>query len=462
MKRLILSFLAISLILTQLALAQDFSIDLEMKEEYLATHDDYLKLTIKNPLQEGWFTISVIGFPQEWVVAEESLLKVPASGSGTILIHVKPARDALPNIYQYFLKVKRLSTGSVIEDNLLINVKQITSAILKDVSLSCETCLDDITISGTIHNVGSKLLTNLALVAKVANRQKTFPIEKLGVLESEEFEITFSLEDMNPGDYDIDLNLVDNVGKNLYTETGLFKIPVVENVIYDKEVSATPFGASITVLAINKGNIVSDADLESVSPQGWYYLLSGPTPTGMMLGKYYWRTTLAPNETKSITYSEIYWPTYVLIIAAVLIGVFIYWQSTALVFSKRLIKKRGNEASVSLHLRSKKKGVDKVIVKDVVPSEFSIVSRFETIKPIIRKIADGVELNWKLGKLTPHEERVLHYTIKPAKELFKKVKLPSARARGVRHKAPLYKFSNRVSIHPRKQEKKFVAVEVKE
>ena len=84
------------------------------------------------------------------------------------------------------------------------------------------------------------------------------------------------------------------------------------------------------------------------------------------------------------------------------------------------------------------------------------------IKPIIRKIAGGVELNWKLGKLTPHEERVLHYTIKPAKELFKKIKLPSARARGSRHKAPLYKRSNRISIHPKRQEKRFVAVEVKE
>jgi len=462
MKISILSFLLVSLVLTQIAFAQDFSIGLEIKEEYLATHTDYVKLTISNPLQEDWFTIAVVGFPQEWVVAKESLLRVPTAGSGEVLIEVKPARDALPNIYQYFLKVTRPSTVSELERSLLINVKQITSAILKDISLSCETCLDEVTVSGTVHNVGSKLLTNLAITAKTANQQKTFPVERLGVLENKEFEITFSLEDMSPGDYNIDFNLIDDVGKSLYTETKSFKIPVVENIVYDKQVSTTPFGSSITISAINKGNVVSDADLKSVSPQGWYFFFSGPAPTGMMLGKYYWETSLAPNETKSISYSEIYWPTYVLIIAIALAGVFVYWQSTALVFTKRLIKKRGKEVSVSLHLRSKKKGVDRVHVKDTVPSEFSIVSRFETIKPIIRKIADGVELNWKIGKLRSHEERVLHYTLKPAKELFKKVKLPAARARGVRHKAPLYKRSNRVSIHHRKQEKKFVAVEVKE
>lgn len=67
-----------------------------------------------------------------------------------------------------------------------------------------------------------------------------------------------------------------------------------------------------------------------------------------------------------------------------------------------------------------------------------------------------------MGSLTPHEERVLHYTMKPAKELFKKVKLPSAKAKGVRRKAPVYKRSNKVSIHPKKGTKKFVTVAVKE
>jgi hypothetical protein len=466
MKRLILSFLAVTLVLTQMAFAQDFSISIEPSDlqhhDFFASHTEYITLTINNPMPEDWFNIIVFGFPQEWVFAKEFSLKVPSHGSNSVLIEVSPPRDAIPDEKEYLVKVTRRSTWSILEETMRINVKQVTSAILKDISLSCETCSDEIIVSGDVYNVGSKLLTNLAVVAKLSNQQKTFPIDRLGVLESKDFALSFSLDDMSPGDYDIDFNLVNDVGMSFYKETKSFNIPPVENIVYDKDVSTTPFGSTVTVTATNTGNVVSEADLESVSPQGWYYFMTGPTPTGMMLGNYYWKVSLAPDETKSITYSEIYWPTYVLIISAVLIAVFIYWQSTALVFSKRLIRKPGKEVSVSLHLRSKKKGVSNVVVKDTIPSEFSIVSKFESVKPLIRKVANGVELHWKLGKLTPHEERVLHYTLKPARELFNKVKLPSAKARGVRRKAPIYKRSNRVSIHPKKRAKSFVTVAVKE
>ncbi|MFH0929240.1 MAG: hypothetical protein V1818_02670 [Candidatus Aenigmatarchaeota archaeon] len=450
MKKLFLSFLAITLVLSQVAFAQDFSMTIEptdiVKHEFLATHTEYIKLTIENPLFESWFTVSVVGFPQEWVTAKESLIRVPAYSKGEVLIEVNLPKDALPNIYEYFLKVTRTNTGSVSERSLLINVKQVTSAILRDIYLSCGTCTDEVLISGNVYNVGSKLLNNLVIVANVGNQQKTFPIERLGVLESKEFTMAFDLDGKSPGSYDVDFELVDDIGRIFYTEQKSFKIPSIENIVYDNDVSSTPFGSSVTLTATNTGNIDAEADLSSVSPEGWYYFYSGPNPTGMILGKYYWKTTIAPGESSSVTYSEIYWPTYVLIIAAVLAGVFIYWQSTALTFSKRLITKTDGHASVSLHLRSRKKGVDGVFVKDTVPSQFSIMSNFESVKPIIKKIADGVELHWRLGKMGSKEERVLHYTIKPAENMVGDVKLPAAKAKGKRHKAPIYKRSNRVSV----------------
>ena len=466
MRKFLLSFLAISILLTQVAFAQDFSISTNpvdiVKHDFLATQTDYITLTINNPSYEDWFTISVFGYPQEWVVPKESLIRVPSYGSADVLIEVEPAKDALPNIYEYFLKVVRTSTGSEIERSLLVNVKQVTAAILKDIYLSCGTCSDEVIVSGTVYNVGSKLLTNLAVVAKMGNQQKTFQIDRLSPRDSTDFAISFSLDGMSPGKYDIDFNLVDDIGRSFYTDKKSFDIPSIENIVYDSDVSTTPFGSSITLTATNTGNINAEADLSSVSSEGWYYFYSGPNPTGMILGKYYWKMSLPPGESRSITYSEIYWPTYVLIIFAVLAGVFIYWQSTALTFSKRLIKKSGNEASVSLHLRSRKKGVDKVVVKDTVPSGFSISNKFESVKPMVKKIADGVELHWRLGRMSPSEERVLHYTIKPTKEMDSKVKLPAAKAKGTRHKAPIYKRSNRVSVHPVRKDKTTFSVAVKE
>ncbi|MFH1474001.1 MAG: hypothetical protein ABIE55_03845 [Candidatus Aenigmatarchaeota archaeon] len=466
MKKLVLSFLVLSIILTQVAFAQDFNIVVEPSDlshyDFFASHTAYITVTINNPMPEDWFSIIVFGFPNEWVVAKESLVKIPSYSSKTVLLEVKPARDAIPQEKEYLLKITRPSTGSVLEQAMRINIKQVTSAIIRDISLSCETCSDEVIVSGDALNVGSKSLTNLAVIVKVANQQKTFPINRLGVLESKDFALSFSLDGLSPEEYDVDFNLVNDVGMSFYKETKTLNIPSFENVIYDEEVSTTPFGSSVTVTATNTGNVVAEADLQSVSTEGWHYFISGPTPTGMMLGSYFWKVSLAPNESRSITYSEIYWPTYVLIISAVMIAVFIYWQSTALVFSKRLIRKSGKEVSVSLHLKSKKRGVGNVVVKDSVPADFSIVSKFESVKPLIRKVASGVELHWKLGSLSPHEERVLHYTLKPARELFKDVKLPSAKAKGVRRKAPIYKRSNRVSIHPKKRAKGFVTVSVKE
>ncbi|MBN2202861.1 MAG: hypothetical protein JW700_01585, partial [Candidatus Aenigmarchaeota archaeon] len=112
-------------------------------------------------------------------------------------------------------------------------------------------------------------------------------------------------------------------------------------------------------------------------------------------------------------------------------------------------------------LRSRKKGVDSVVVKDTVPSGFSITSKFESVKPMIKKIADGVELHWRLGKMGPKEERVLHYTIKPTEGVSGRVKLPVAKAKGKRHKAPIYKRSNKVSVHTGKKKSTF-SVAVKE
>jgi hypothetical protein len=465
MKKLLISFLIAFPLLLQIGFAADFSISIDKSTDYpfYATKTDYITLTINNPLPEDWFTISVIGVPQDWVTAKESLLKVPSMGSNSIQIEVKPSRDAIPNIYQYFLKVTRVGSRDEIEKPLLINIVQVTSAILKDVSLSCTTCLDKVDVSGKAINVGSRIL-DLALVLKYANQQKAVSIGKLDVGEKKEFQTSLDLRDMEPKDYDVEITLIDSNGNIMYKESASFSIPVVENIIYDKKVSSTPFGSLITVIAINKGNVVSETDLMSASPNNWYSFISGPAPTGMMTGYYFWKTSLSPGKSISLSYSEIYWPTYVLIIAVVLALAFIYWQSTAFTFSKKVIGKPrfkfGKDISISLHLRSRRKAVEKVAIRDIVPPNFSVVSKFETVKPLIRKVANGIELIWKLGGLNPHEERVLHYTIRPNIEVSRKVNLPSALAKASSGRGLALKHSNKVSLYPEKEETKIMTVKI--
>jgi len=465
MKKLLISFFIAFSLLLQIALASDFSINFDKSPDYpfYATKTDYIKLTINNQLAEDWFSISVIGVPQEWLTADISLLKVPSMGSNSISIEVKPSRDAIPNIYQYFLKVTRVTSREDIEKTLLINIVQITSAILKDVSLNCETCLDKVDVSGKVINVGSRTL-DVSLVLKYGDEQKTVALGKLDVGERKEFQTTLDLKDMEPMNYEVKITLIDVNGNNLYEEVASFTIPVVENIIYDEDVSSTPFGSLITVTATNKGNVVAEADLMSSSPKNWYSFVSGPTPSGMMTGYYIWKKTLMPNESTSLKYTEIYWPTYVLIIAVVLAIALIYWQSGAITFNKNVIGKSkfkfGKDISISLHLRSKRKPVDKAAVRDIIPPNFSVVSDFETVKPLIRKVANGIELLWRLGSLKPNEERVLHYTIRPNIEASRKVNLPSAMAKASSGRGIVLKRSNKISLHPEKEETKIVQVKV--
>jgi hypothetical protein len=445
-------------------MAEDFSVNVSIKNYYVATQTDYITLKINNPLPESWFSISLIG-PEKWVQAETSLIKVPGYGSQEIRLIVEPPKDVVPLIYpyQYFLKIARIGTDSVLEKSLLLRVKQITNAIIKDFKLSCTECVDSVDISGTVYNVGSDSI-DLSMIFKVGDQIKTLPLGFVNVYGKKDFQTTISLDGWKPDEYGVDAKLIDVNGKEMYDESGSFKIPVIENIVYDKNVSSTIFGSFITVSATNKGNSVADADLKSVDPNAWYSLYSGPSPTGMAIGgSYYWTVSLNPNESRKISYSEVYWPTYAVIIIAIAIIILFYWQSSTFTFTKNLMSGRvlkpGKEVSISLNLKNKSKEIDKAIVRDVVPPGFSVVSKFETVKPMIKKIGSGIELNWKISKLKPDEERVFHYTIKPTDNIGDK-KLPSAAVKALQDKKIFKKSSNKISLESEKEETKVMTVKV--
>jgi len=465
MKKLVLAFLLLSLFLVQGVLAEDFSITLSPKLEYYASMEDYLIVNIYNPMFEDWFSTSIFGVPREWVLVEESLLRVPTLGYGNVRIKISPSKDALPGVYQYFLKVTRVSTESVIEKPVLLRVKQITSAIVKDVSLSCASCLDKIDISGTVYNVGSQRV-DVVLVIKIANVQKTIDIGKIAITDKRDFETSFSLEDFYPGDYKVELELIDASGKSLYKEAYPFKIPSIEEVYYAQDVSSTPFGSIITLSAENRGNTIADVQLSSINPEDWYYFISGPTPSGMFLENYVWGASLEPGETYKITYSEIYWPVYILIVGVVLAASFLYWQTSDIDFSKNVIALKrfrpGKEFSVSVHVKSKKQELKRVTIRDLVPSGFEVINKFEAAKPLIKKVGRGIELFWDVGRIDPHEERFFHYTIKPHHDTIRKTTLPSALLKAMRGRNFFSKKSNRISLVPEELETKVVTVRVAE
>jgi hypothetical protein len=466
MKKLIVTFLLAFMVLSTVSLAQDFSVSVDAKDYYVAAQEDFVTLSIHNDLAQDWFSISVIG-PESWlkIDASDSLLRVPSGGNAEIKLLVLPPRDVVPLMYpyKYFYKVYRVDTDSVVEDSFQIRVKQITNAIIKNFKISCTECLGSVDISGTAYNVGSDPI-DLSLVFKAGNQIKTVSLGYVNIYGKKDFQTTFDLNGVQPGEYLITADLIDIEGKRMYSESGSFNIPLVENIIYDKNVSSTVFGSFVTVTAMNRGNTVADVDLSSLEPSRWYSFYSGPSPTGMSItDNYFWRLSLSPDETRSVSYSEIYWPTYAIILLVVLALVLIYMQSGAFDLSKNVISgspvRLGKDISVSLNLKNKRGEIDKAIVKDIVPSGYSIVSKFETVKPMIRKVPEGVELNWKVSKLKPDEERVFHYTIRP-EESEKAERLPSAKVRAIQNNRMVQRDSNKVSMSTEKKKAETLSVKV--
>ncbi len=467
MKKIIVSFLIAFSFLFQTALAADFSVNTDKTTDYpfYATRTDYINVTIGNLGQTGLFQASVIGMPSEWITVplEASTVNIPSMGTETVSMQVQPSKSAIPGIYKYFLKVTRLSSMESIEKELLVNIIQTTNAIISDSKLSCASCTRNVTVSGEVVNVGSKNL-DLMVIISFGQTQKTIEIGTVEVGDDKEFSQEIDLSGTLPGSHGIDLSLLDSNGTMKYNETLPFIIPTVEDLVTDSSVSMTPFGSSVTLTAINMGNVVQEADLQAVSGSNWYTVLSGPSPSGVSADRQYWSVTVEPGQSVNISYAEIYWPTYIIIIAAAMAFLFVYTQSSAFTFSKKVMGsssfKPGKDMSVSLHIRSKRKGLERVAVRDLVPPNFSIVSKFDTVKPVIKKVANGIELVWKLGGMGPNEERVLHYTIRPSEDAAGRTSLPSAVAKSMDTKGVTVRYSNRIPLISQGSVAKPVSVKV--
>jgi hypothetical protein len=67
-----------------------------------------------------------------------------------------------------------------------------------------------------------------------------------------------------------------------------------------------------------------------------------------------------------------------------------------------------------------------VLIRDFVPSIATVVEKFDTLRPTLRKVAGGTELVWRLDSIGPLEERVLAYRVKPSVDIIGTLKLPKA------------------------------------
>ncbi len=463
MKSLIIfTFIIFSLLATGV-LAQDFSIQTEISNEYFSEKTGLIFLTIGNPYQTDNFEVSVVGFPK-WIEPESPNIQIGGGENRLVLIFVRPSKDASPGVYKYVLKVTRSSTDSSIEKEIPINVFQPKDVIVKDFALSCYSCIDKVVVKGKIENIGTET-KNLSYQVKYSVFTKEKNIGLLSPGGFEEFSEEFDLRTAIPNLYNIQIRIWKDSQEVVYADNKLFILSTERTVSYDKETTSLgPFGNFITITAINNGNLPDEARMIADVNTEWYSVFNGPNPSGNILGKFIWTELLLPGYSASVSYSEIFWPTYIFLFLLITGGIVGYWKVIALTVNKvssRRRMSRGDEVSVSLHMRNRSREIDNVIVKDIIPEGFSVTSSFSTVKPVIRKVVEGIELVWRIGKLKKHEERVLHYKIKSIKDFAGRVHLPSAHVKAEYEDGKqLMRKSNRLLMHSHPAPVSLISVKV--
>lgn len=426
--------------------AADFSVSTSQPETIYAGNTTSFSATITNSGADDWFSIAVLGTYPSWVAVDKQNVFIRSGSSASITVQVTPAPDALPNNYQYSIIISRAGSKESVEKQVLVNVLQANPVIISESSLSCNVCRpsESVTVSVTLKNIGYRSLTNTKLVFTIGERTKTIPVTSLDFGVAKSFSTDFYIEPMAaPGEYKIDVKLLQDT-LTLVKKTISFSVPSVSEVKTSKNISSSIFGNSIILTSKNEGNAPKTAEIKSEVLSAWYSVYSGPKPSSVSGSTYSWAVSLAPNETIIMAYSEIFWPIPLLLVALVFIASYYYVAAMSLSIRKHIIRKlpisEGGEVSVSLDIKSGFSPIENVIVRDIVPKEFVIVGKFETIKPVVRKIPTGTELVWRLGRLKSKEERVLHYKIKALTS--KTVRLHTAELNGKRGNKPVSRTSN--------------------
>ncbi|MEM5772665.1 MAG: hypothetical protein QXL86_00330 [Candidatus Aenigmatarchaeota archaeon] len=247
-----------------------------------------------------------------------------------------------------------------------------------------------------------------------------------------------------PGRYLVEVLLKDRFGTTLTRKTSEFIVETVnasESLEYLPITKTTRYGIltqTVEITIKNEGNVpVENFYLSEQIPifmKVFFFPRKEPEFEEIKDNRivYSWLVPLlVPGSSYTITYEISTWNA--VLIAVVLIIIIVY--SFANIFNISLEKKhkfvgpitKDKEITIMLEVKNRTRNeIRDVVVRDFVPGIATVVEKFDTLRPTLRKIANGTEIVWKIPSLAPGDERVLTYRIKPIVDVIGTLKLPKA------------------------------------
>ncbi|MBI4020354.1 MAG: DUF11 domain-containing protein [Candidatus Aenigmarchaeota archaeon] len=200
-----------------------------------------------------------------------------------------------------------------------------------------------------------------------------------------------------------------------------FEVEPVRNMIQSESRESNPIYDTVTITVTNQGNVEETGHtVQGSAPSdlvtGFVTNPDGCSDSGDTKTCTYAVGLLKPGESKNIVYRVEYWPRYLPIVTVVVILLVIaagsYMKFTKPVIRKRTIQKEAFGHAVVLELRNPFRRIKDVFISDFIPHLAAVEEEFEAAKPHITPAQAGTELVWKLGDLSPGDQRILTYRIR--------------------------------------------------
>jgi hypothetical protein len=294
-----------------------------------------------------------------------------------------------------------------------------------------------------VSNFGTAKLADVKLKITLEDKAADLNIGEMNVSGKKQLKTFFDIRNWKPGTYSVSAELTGN-GQSLDTESASFTVPPIKNVTSGQTVQVTPWSKTVILDAQNFGNIPSDTELTAQVQQSMMVSISYSQPPTARGDLWTWTANLQPGESLTVQYTEFYWPVPIIIILAVLGGVYAYLFVTS-IGMKKIVVKHGEDWSANITIVNRGQAVEGVVVRDIIPHHLNLSGTFETLKPIARKTDVGTELIWRVGGIKRGEQKVLHYKM-AARAPFRTLRLPSARLRATKKDKVVLSSSNTVTL----------------
>jgi hypothetical protein len=409
------------------------------------------EITVQNKqFSQDRFSINVfyLQSPGLTVVPEKYVVDVNANSNSTFGLHFY-ATACVEELRTLVTVTVKSLTHEDVQDSKIININTFRnftvciyeSGLNKYVIGPGET----LEITTTLKNptgiysmpvvLETKLMKGNEVVRKFEDRIETVPTNSIKQISHNH---TFS-KYAAAGFYVVEIALKDAYNAVLESKKIDFRISQLpENVVKEETMAWGLLAQTVTIRVRNEGNANSSSFyLTATIPsfiKPFFFPMVKPTGeeiVGSTIVYNWYIEGLAPAEEREIKYDVSTWNALLIILAVA--GFLLY--SFRYVFGISIIKKhryvgpitKEKEIIVSLEVRNRTRhGIKDVLIRDFVPSIATVVERFDTLRPTLRKVAGGTELIWKLDFLNPLEERVLTYSVKPTVDIIGTLRLPKA------------------------------------